>query len=315
LANQINNEREYRLMLNSADIVNNALKAGLVIPAFNVPYLPMIEPVIRAVADQDCFAFIEVARLEWTKFEARSLAAVMAEFMKWHQPDYVRLHLDHVPVIDEDDLAVDYLPVIREGIGLGYHSVMVDGSRLDLEANIQATRQVVELAHQAGIPCEAELGAVLGHESGPLLPYEELFESGRGFTGVEQAARFVQETGCDWLSVAIGNVHGAISGALKDQKKVEAKLNLDHLAKLQQATGGIPFVLHGGSGVKRDYLLAAIKKGIAKVNVGTEIRQPYEAIIKAAGEVSAAQQAVYERACWVIREYFGLAGTRRGVIG
>jgi len=300
-------------MLNSADIVNNALKAGVVIPAFNVPYLPMVEPIIRAVVDQDCFAFIEVARLEWLKFEAGSPAAVMAEFTKWHQPDYVRLHLDHVPVIDEDDLEVDYLPIIREGIALGYHSVMIDGSRLDLEGNIQATQQVVELAHQAGIPCEAELGAVLGHEAGPLLPYEELFESGRGFTAVKQAERFAQETQCDWLSVAMGNVHGAISGVLKDQRKVEAKLNLEHLEKLQQATGGIPFVLHGGSGVKQEYLLAGIKKGIAKVNIGTEIRQPYEAVIRASGDGVAAQQAVYERTCGLIRDYFGLASTRRWV--
>lgn len=302
-------------MLNSANIVRNALKAGVVVPAFNVPYLPMIEPVIRAVVDQDCFAFVEVARLEWIKFESQSPAAVMEEFTKWEESDYVRLHLDHVPVIDEDGLEVDYLTIIREAIGLGYHSVMVDGSRLGLEENIRATRQVVELAHEAGIPCEAELGAVLGHEAGPLPPYEELFESGRGFTDVEQAKRFVQETGCDWLSVAIGNIHGAVSGVLKDQKKVEAILNLDHLAKLQQATGGIPFVLHGGSGVKQEYLLAAIKQGIAKVNIGTEIRQAYEPVMQETEDVAAAQAAVFERTCWLIRDYFGLAGTRKLVAG
>jgi fructose-bisphosphate aldolase class II len=298
-------------MPNANDIVNNALKAGIVIPAFNVPYLPMIEPVIRAAVDQDCFAFIEVARLEWIKFESQSLAAVMAEFIKWNQPNYVRLHLDHVPVIDEDDLAVDYVPIIQEAIDLGYHSVMIDGSRLDLAGNIKATRQMVEMAHQVGIPCEAELGAVMGHETGPLPPYQELYESGMGFTDVEAAARFVRETNCDWLSVAIGNIHGAVSRVLKDQKKVETKLNLERLEKLQQATGGIPLVLHGGSGVKREYLLAAIKKGIAKVNIGTEIRQAYETALRASGDVSTAQEAVYERTSWLIRDYFNLTGTRK----
>lgn len=263
-------------MRSIADIVFSASQAGVVIPAFNVPYLPMVEPVVRAVVDQDSFALVETARLEWNKFGSQGPAAVMEEFGRWSNLDYVRLHLDHVPVIDEDGLAVDYLPIIREAIQLGYHSVMVDGSRLDLEQNITATRQVVEMAHAAGIPCEAELGAVLGHEAGPLPPYEELFESGRGFTGVQEAARFVRETGCDWLSVAIGNVHGAISGALKDQKKVEARLNVEHLKELRRATR-IPLVLHGGSGVKREYLIAAIQAGIAKVNVGTEIRQVYEA--------------------------------------
>jgi len=301
-------------MQNTSEIINNASKAGVAIPAFNVPYLPMVEPVIRAVVDQDSFALVETARLEWIKFESQGPSAVLEEFMRWNEPDYVRLHLDHVPVIDEDNLQVDYLSIIREAIELGYPSVMVDGSRLNLEGNIEVTRQVVEIAHKAGIPCEAELGAVLGHEAGPLPPYEVLFESGLGFTDVGEAERFVRETACDWLSVAIGNIHGAISGVLKDKKKVEARLNLDHLERLRQATG-IPLVLHGGSGVKREHLLAAIQKGIAKVNIGTEIRQAYESALRASESVAAAQDAVYERTCWLIRNYFGLAGTRRLVTG
>jgi fructose/tagatose bisphosphate aldolase len=101
---------------------------------------------------------------------------------------------------------------------------------------------------------------------------------------------------------------------LKDEKKVEARLDLDHLGRLRQATG-VPLVLHGGSGVKREYLLAAIKKGIAKVNIGTEIRQAYESTLRASGSLRAAQDGVYERTAWLIREYFGLAGTREVVAG
>jgi fructose-bisphosphate aldolase class II len=301
-------------MQSTADIMQNARQAGVVIPAFNVPYLPMVAPVVRAVADIDAFALVETARLEWIKFGSQGPAAVMAEFRRWNDPDHVRIHLDHVPAIDEDGQTVDYVAIIREAIELGYHSVMVDGSRLSLEANIAATRQVVEMAQRAGIPCEAELGAVLGHERGPLPPYDELYASGRGFTQVAEAQRFVRETGCAWLSVAIGNIHGAVSGALKDQQKVEARLNLDHLEKLRQATG-VPLVLHGGSGIKREYLLAAIEKGITKVNIGTEIRQPYEAKLRESGEVRAAQDAVYERTSWLLRDYLNLAGSRKLVAG
>ncbi|MGD9028980.1 MAG: class II fructose-bisphosphate aldolase [Anaerolineae bacterium] len=301
-------------MSDTSAVVRNAWRAGVVIPAFNVPYLPMVEPVVQAVVDQDAFALIETARLEWIKFEARGPAAVMEEFTKWNKPDHVRIHLDHVPVIDEDGQRVDYVSIIREAIELGYASVMVDGSRLDLEGNIACTREVAEMAHEAGIPCEAELGAVLGHEVGPLPPYEELFESGQGFTDVGQARRFVRETGCDWLSVAVGNVHGAVSGALKDKKKVEARLDLDHLEKLRQATD-VPLVLHGGSGVKRQYVLAGITKGIAKVNIGTEIRQAYEWGLKEAGTVAAAQDAVYERTSWLLADYLGVAGTRETAAG
>ena len=301
-------------MLGTTSIMNNARRIGVAIQAFNVPYLPMVEPVIRAVADQDSFALVEVARLEWVKFESKSLTAVAKEFSKWTRPEYVRLHLDHVPVIDEDNQRVDYLAIMREALALGYQSVMVDGSRLKLEDNIQATRQVVEIAHAASVPVEAELGAVLGHEAGPLPPYEELYASGRGFTDVQEAKRFAQESGCDWLSVAIGNIHGAVSATRRDEKKVEARLNLDRLEQLAQATG-IPLVLHGGSGVRQDYVRGAAKKGITKVNVGTEIRQSYEVAMKASGDVAKAQAAVYDRTAQLIHDYFGIAGIRARVAG
>jgi ketose-bisphosphate aldolase len=296
-------------LLTLIDAVSKASQSGIVIPAFNVPYLPMVEPVVRAIIDQDSFAFIETARLEWIKFQCKSAAAVMAEFQKWEDPRFVRLHLDHVPAIDEDDQHVDCIPIFQDAINLGYHSLMVDGSRLPLEENIALTRQVTELAHNAGIPCEAELGAVLGHEAGPLPPYEELYTSGKGFTDVLEAKRFARETGCDWLSVAVGNIHGAISGALKDKKKIEARLNIEHLEKLRLAAG-IPLVLHGGSGVLREYLLAAIETGIAKVNVAAEIRQAYEGALRETNRVTAAQDAVYERTAWLLRDYFKLSGSR-----
>jgi ketose-bisphosphate aldolase len=300
------------LMLSTTTAILNARNAGLVVPAFNVPYLPMVEPVIRAVVDADAFALVETARLEWIKFECRSAAAVMAEFKKWEDPRHVHLHLDHVPAIDEDNQKVDCLPIFREAIALGYQSLMIDGSRLPLEENIALTREVVELAHAAGIPCEAELGAVMGHEAGPLPPYDELFASGKGFTDTAEAARFVNETGCDWLSVAVGNIHGAISGILKDQKKVEARLNIAHLKELAQVTH-IPLVLHGGSGVRREYLLAAIQEGIAKVNVGAEIRQAYESALRDSGKVSTAQDAVYTRTTWLLNDYFNLSGSQKQV--
>ena len=290
-------------------IVQNASKAGVALPAFNIPYLPMLEPVVKAVVDQNSFALIETARLEWYKFEAGGPETVAREYFRWQNPEHVRLHLDHVPVIDEDGQRVDYLAIIQQAIELGYHSVMVDGSRLPLDENIAATFQVVAMAHQAGIPCEAELGAVLGHEAGPLPPYDELFASGKGFTKVDEARRFVAETGCDWLSVAIGNIHGAISGGYKDQKKIAARLNLDHLERLFQATA-VPLVLHGGSGILREYVLASFQKGITKINIGTEIRQAYESILQSSGKISAAQDVVYRRTIWLIGEYFDLKNTQ-----
>ena len=95
---------------------------------------------------------------------------------------------------------------------------MIDGSRLSLEENIEKTRIVTELAHKAGIPVEAELGAVMGHKAGPLLLTRYCLPPGKDLPPLE-AQRFVRGDQTDWLSVAIGNIHGAISAATRTEKK------------------------------------------------------------------------------------------------
>ena len=252
-------------------LMTRAYKEQMVIPGFNIPHLPMMEPVVSALRDTESFGLIEVARLEWEKFGARSLADIRDTYEKCKDERFTRLHLDHVPVIDEDHKHLDYQAIIREAIDLGYDSVMVDGSRLSLEDNIAATRWVVELAHPEKIPVEGELGAVIGHEDGPMPPYEQLFISKQGFTDLEEAGNFVKETDVDWLSVAFGSIHGAISAGKRDKKKIEARLDIEHLRKLQNVAH-IPMVLHGGSGIKRNSVQEAIKTRISQINRCKKIR-------------------------------------------
>lgn len=290
-------------------IIQRAREAGTAVPAFNIPYLPMMEPVVRAVRAEDSFALVTVARLEWEKFEARSLEAVAEAYFQFRDDRHIRLHLDHVPVIDEDNLTVDTAPLFERAIQAGYQSLMIDGSRLTLEENIRAVQPLVARGHAAGVPVEAELGAVLGHEDGPLPSYEELYASGRGFTDPGEARRFVEETGCDWLSVAIGNIHGAIAVGKRDLKKVEARLNLTHLKKINEMVG-IPLVLHGGSGVRAENVREAMKVGISKINIGTEIRQAYEQALRESGDLEKAKEAVYQRTRWVIHDSLQVGGTR-----
>ncbi len=282
-----------------------AQPAETLIPAFNIPYLPMMEPVVAALRDTDSFGLIAVARLEWIKFEAQSSRAVFEEYQRTKDERHTRLHLDHVPVIDEDDLRVDFEKVIREAIDLGYESVMVDGSRLPLAENIEATRKVVQMAHGMGIAVEGELGAVFGHEAGPLPDYEELFTTGKGFTSPEEAKLFVAETGVDWLSVAVGSVHGPLMGR---SQKVEARLDLEHLQRIYDATR-IPLVLHGGTGIKKPYILEAARRGIAKINIGTVIRRAYQDAVSVSR--SAAQKAVYDTTVQILSEELELKGSRR----
>jgi len=290
--------------LGTDDLVRRALKIGTVVPGFNIPYLPMMEPVVRALRDTNSFGLVMVARLEWVKFESGSLEAVRDEYERVKDLKHTRLHLDHVPVIDEDDLRVDYQEIIGRAVRAGYGSVMVDGSRLPLQENIDCTKAVVKIAHAAQIPVEAELGAIMGHEAGPLPPYDELLASGRGFTDSAQAKRFVQQTNVDWLSIAIGNIHGAISAARKSEKKIEARLDINRLDEIRKAVG-IPLVLHGGTGISKEYVIKSIQHGIAKVNVATAIRQPYEKALRES--VAAGQEAVYRAMLAILREDLEIA--------
>jgi len=302
-------------MLQAKDVVQRALDHHVVIPAFNIPYLPMVKPVVQAVADMNSLAMVQVARVEWEKFGSVSLEAVAEEYAKHKNDRHTLLHLDHTPVIDEDMKRVDYLPIIQRALKAGYQSVMVDASRLDYAGNVEATREVALLAHEAGVPCESELGAVMGHESGPMMPYEEIFTSKKGFTDVEEARRFAKESGCDWLSVAVGSIHGAVAESTRNQKKPQARLDIEHIQRLHEATN-LPLVLHGGSGIRKESISDGIRAGIAKINVGTEIRQAYEQALSGnAGDIHAAQAAVYLKVCQVIREMLEIENTRTLLFG
>lgn len=302
-------------MLDVKEAIKRARANKTVVPAFNIPYLPMVKPTVQAVVDNNSVAMIMVARVEWEKFESISLEAVAEEYQRYKNDKHTLLHLDHIPVIDEDMKKVDFIPLIKRAIKAGYQSVMIDASRLDLDGNINATKDVSTLAHQAGIACEAELGAVMGHESGVIMPYEEIFTTKKGFTDINEARRFSTESGCDWLSVAVGSIHGAVAENTRHQKKPQARLDIEHIQKLSEATN-LPLVLHGGSGILKDYIQKGIEAGIAKINVGTEIRQAYEiTIAQAGGDVLAAQQAVYNKVCEIITDMLCIKDTRTALYG
>ncbi len=154
------------------------------------------------------------------------------------------LHLDHA---DSYDLVATCLEA-------GFDSVMIDASEKPMEENIAITKRVVALAKQYGANVEAELGYVakLGQSKEKL-----------GFTEPQEARYFVNETGIDALAVAIGSAHGFY--------KQEPKLDLERLDRIQAATE-VSLVLHGGSGIPAETLRKAIRGGICKINLATEIK-------------------------------------------
>lgn len=297
--------------MNPKEMMQKAQKVKTIIPAFNIPYLEMAEPVVKAIVDENSVGMLQVARLEWEKFHSKSLEDVAKEYFKYCDENHTMLHLDHVPVIDEDQKQVDYMPIFERAAAAGYQSVMIDASRLPLDGNIKATAQVSEFAHKNGQACEAELGAVAGHEAGGIgMSYEELFRTKKGFTTLSEAKVFAKESGCDWLSVAVGSVHGAIADNVRKQKKPEARLDIGHIADISNATGHMPLVLHGGTGIKQEYILQAVQNGITKINVATEIRQAYEFAMDEKNDVDAAKDAVYQRTRSVIKDFLQISNSR-----
>jgi ketose-bisphosphate aldolase len=295
--------------MNVKECMKKAYEKGILIPAFNAAYHEMVQPICETLKRLKTYGLCEISRPDIEKFGIDSFSKAAEYYYKYADSEYMSLHQDHVPVVDEDGLDVNYKSLIQEALDAGYQSVMIDASRISLDDNIRITAEIVNMAHKKGVPVEAELGAVLGHESGPPPSYEELFSSGKGFTRPEDAERHVKESGVDWLSVAVGNVHGAITGSYKDEDKVEARLNIDHFKKLKQATG-IPLVLHGGSGINRNNIMEAVQNGLSKLNIGTDLRHAYERSMREHSDVEKAQEAVSAKMEQLIVDYYGIGGSR-----
>jgi len=172
--------------------------------------------------------------------------------------DYIRALADEatVPVSIILDHGASFEHCIK-ALHVGFTDVMYDGSRLPFEENVATTKKVVEAAHAVGAAVEAELGHV-----GTGSTYREFGAQGKGFTDPGAVERFVEETGVDFLAVAIGTAHGLYDG--------EVNLALDLLADIRGRVD-IPLVLHGGSGLSDDQFRAAVAGGIQKINIFTNL--------------------------------------------
>lgn len=176
------------------------------------------------------------------------------------------------------------------------------------------TKQVADFAHANDIACEAELGSVMGHEgAGANMDYEEIFRTKKGFTDLGEAKQFAEETKCDWLSVAVGSIHGAIAEGVRNQKKPEARLDIEHIADLSKVTASRSCCTAAPASTTSAFS-TALANGIAKINVGTEIRQTYERTLGETNDVEKARAAVYTRTCEIIRS-FRIEGNQEKLFG
>lgn len=172
----------------------------------------------------------------------------MLETLKITVP--VALHLDHGSY--EGALAC---------IDAGFSSIMFDGSHYPIEENIEKTKELIRIAGEKGISVEAEVGAIGGEEDGVI---------GGGEVADPAECKMIADLGVDMLAAGIGNIHGKYPANW-------AGLNFDVLAKIQELTGTMPLVLHGGTGIPAEMIKTAISLGVSKINVNTECQLAFAA--------------------------------------
>ncbi len=162
----------------------------------------------------------------------------------------VAIHLDHGSFDD-----------CLKCIEAGFTSVMFDGSHYEIDENIAKTTEIVKLAHEAGLSVEAEVGAIGGEEDGVV---------GTGECADPVECKKIADLGVDFLAAGIGNIHGKYP-------ENWAGLSFETLDAIQQLTGDLPLVLHGGTGIPEDMIKKAINLGVAKINVNTECQLAFAA--------------------------------------
>lgn len=230
-------------------VLKPAYEGKYAIGAFNVISGDFLEAIVKAAEVSNTDIILNTAEVHLQYLDIDLIAAAIKDVASRAKVNVV-WNLDHGLSFES----------IARAIKLGFTSVMFDGSHLSFEENVRQTKEIVKMAHAAGVSVEAELGAVGGSEEGDLVT-----EANKAlYTDVTQAKIFVDETGIDALAVAIGNSHGKYKGI--------PILDFDRLEEIKNVTN-IPLVLHGGSGISIEDFHKSIDRGISKINFFTGMSQ------------------------------------------
>lgn len=243
-----------------------AEEGGYAIGAFNVNNLESLTAIVAAAEGERSPVILQASQGA-IKYAGLEYIVAMAAVAASRATVPIALNLDH---------GTSFSQAIQ-CIRAGFTAVMVDGSHLPLAENAVLVRRVVDVAHAVGVSVEAELGRIGGTEDDISVSEREV-----SFTDPETAARFAAETGCDALAVAIGTAHGVYKG--------EPRLDFERLAAIDRLVS-VPLVLHGASGVPDDAIREAVRLGVRKVNIDTEIRLAFAGAVRRA---LAADETVYD---------------------
>ncbi len=274
--------------VNTREMFKDAMKNGYAVPAYNFNNMEQLQAIITACVRSRSPVILQVSKgareyanptlLRWM---ARGAIEMMKEMTD--KPIPVALHLDHG----------DSFEICKACIDSGFSSVMIDGSHLPYEQNIEITKKVVEYAHKYDVTVEGELGVLAGVE-------EDVSSEKNIYTDPNQVEDFVKRTGVDSLAIAIGTSHGAYKFKLKPNQPIPP-LRFDILQEIEKRIPGFPIVLHGASsvlqeyveminkyggkmenavGIPEDQLRQAAKSAVCKINIDSDGRLVMTAIIR-----------------------------------
>lgn len=230
---------------NIKDLLKKAQEEKYALGSFNIYNYETIKGVFNAIKEENTDGIIAFGAKYVSCMDLKEVSNLIRTVSCGYRKD-IAIHLDHCS---------DF-KLIKEAIEVGFTSVMIDGSHLPYEENVQLTKEVCDYAHERGVSVEAELGSIaLGEHSNEDAANEE-------YTNPVQAKDFVERTGVDCLAISIGTVHGTYKGT--------PKISVERLKEIKEVVS-IPLVLHGGSGTPEATIKECIANGICKININTEM--------------------------------------------
>ena len=283
-------------LVNTREMFARAINGGYAIPAFNFNNMEQLQAIIKASSELKSPVILQVskgARNYANQTLLRYMAQGAVEYAKelgCKHPEIV-LHLDHG----------DSFELCKSCVDMGFSSVMIDGSSLPYDENVELTKKVVDYAHQYDVTVEGELGVLAGVE-------DEVASEESHYTKPEEVIDFTSKTGVDSLAISIGTSHGAYKfkpeQCTRDPKTgrlVPPPLAFDVLDEIMQKLPGFPIVLHGSSSVPQEYvdminqyggklpdavgipeeqLRKAAKSAVCKINIDSDSRLAFTAAVR-----------------------------------
>ena len=237
------------MLVTLKEILEIAEERKIAVGSFNAPNLESLQAVIGAAEELDLPVIIQFAQCHEPWLALDIIGPIMVDFARKAAVP-VCVHLDHGETLE----------YLQQALDMGFTGIMYDGSTLPYEENLENTKKAVAMAAKTGASVEAELGSMGRRESGAGDGTGADDET-KIYTDPDLAAQFVKDTGIDALACSFGTTHGIYL--------TEPKLDFDVVKNVREKTGGIPVVMHGGSGVSTEDYRKSILAGVRKINYFT----------------------------------------------